>query len=144
MSELNTKARKIVDYMLKNDPFSQWLNIELIDIKPGDVSLKCTIRQEMLNGFSILHGGIYYSLADSALAFAANGYGQQSKSIETSISHLKPCAQNDVLTASVKEIQRGFKTALYQVEIYNQNQELVALFKGTVYISSKTWDTILS
>lgn len=130
--------------MLKNDPFSQWLNIELLDVKPGDVSLKCTIRQEMLNGFSILHGGIYYSLADSALAFAANGYGQQCKSIETSISHLKPCTPNDVLTASVKEIQRGFKTALYQVEIRNQHQELVAIFKGTVYISSKTWDSILN
>ena len=143
MPKNDEKVLRIVHHMFKNDPFSQWMNIELLKVFPGRVRLRCVVNAEMLNGFAILHGGITYSLADSALAFAANGYGQQCKSIETSISHLKPCKEGDTLTATVKEIQRGFKTALYQVEIENQENDLVALFKGTVYISSKTWDSIL-
>lgn len=139
MTKNKTQAENIVAQMLENDAFSQWLNVELISITPGAAILRCEINAEMLNGFAIAHGGISYSLADSALAFAANGYGAQCKSIETSISHLKTCKQGDILTAEATELQRGHKTGLYQVEVFNQQRELIAFFKGTVYISSKQW-----
>ncbi len=139
MTKNRTQAENIVAHMLENDAFSQWLNVELVSITPGAAIIRCEIASEMLNGFSIAHGGISYSLADSALAFAANGYGAHCKSIETSISHLLPCKQGDILTAEATELQRGFKTGLYQVEVFNQSRELIAYFKGTVYISSKQW-----
>jgi acyl-CoA thioesterase len=93
----------------------------------------------MLNGFHIAHGGITYSLADSCLAFASNSYGLQCVSIETSISHIKKVLINDKLTATSREISRNKKTGIYEVSIYNQKNELVAIFKGTVYISENLW-----
>ena len=77
--------KDIVLTMLKNDHFSKWLNVNLIEISLGKCKLGLSITKSMLNGFSIAHGGISYSLADSCLAFAANSYGFKCVSIETSI-----------------------------------------------------------
>lgn len=131
---------KIVDKMFNNDPFSQWLGIKRVQDKKGAVTLSLVIRKEMLNGFAIAHGGITYSLADSALAFSANSHGQHAVSLETSISHTKPLTESDTITTQVEEISLTRKTGIYQIKIYNQHQELVALFKGTVYRSSKEWE----
>ena len=81
-------AIKVVDTMFENDWFSQWLGIERIEVIEGFCVLRMTVRKEMLNGFAIAHGGITYSLADSALAFASNSHGRKSVSVETSISHI--------------------------------------------------------
>jgi acyl-CoA thioesterase len=129
---------KIVETMMLNDHFSKWLGIEIIEIKEGLCSLKMQVRKEMLNGFHILHGGIYYSLADSALAFASNSYNIKSVSIETSISHIKSCVENDVLIATTKLISNTKKTGIYTVDI-TCKQLLVASFKGTVYKTSNVW-----
>ncbi|MFT5055015.1 MAG: acyl-CoA thioesterase [Oceanospirillaceae bacterium] len=86
------------------------------------------------------HGGITYSLADSALAFAANGHGIQSMSIETSISHTKKVVEGDVLTAKAIEKNLSSKIGVYEVIVENQNKETVALFKGTVYRTGKEWE----
>lgn len=125
--------------MYDNDPFSIWLGIELIDIREGVCTLKMKVKRPMLNGFNIAHGGIAYSLCDSALAFAANSHGVKCVSIETSISHLKPVKENDELTATANEIYKGNKTAVYDVKVYNQLNEMVAVFKGTVYRTGKFW-----
>jgi acyl-CoA thioesterase len=93
----------------------------------------------MLNGFHIAHGGISYSLADSSLAFAANSHGQHCVSVETSISHLGKVSLGDELTSIAKEIYRGKKTGVYEVDIFNQNQRLIAHFKGTVFVGEKEW-----
>lgn len=130
---------EIVQLMLENDAFSQLLGIEVLQISEGSCQLAMTVSKELLNGFHIAHGGICYSLADSALAFAANSYGFQSVSIETSISHVKKVLENDRLTASVKELNKTFKSGLYEVTVTNQLHEPVAFFKGTVLISSKIW-----
>lgn len=135
-----TKTTKIVDKMFLNDPFSQWLGIERLSENIGNVVLKMTIREEMLNGFGIAHGGITYSLADSALAFSANSHGIQAVSLETSISHTKPLKAGDVITTQVEEINLTNKTGIYQIKIHNQHNELVALFKGTVYRTGKEWE----
>lgn len=135
-----TKATKIIDKMFLNDPFSLWLGIKRISETAGNVVLELTVREEMLNGFGIAHGGITYSLADSALAFSSNGHGVQSVSIETSISHIKPVKEGDVLRTKVEEKSLTKKTGIYYITILNQREEEVALFKGTVYRTGKEWE----
>jgi acyl-CoA thioesterase len=125
--------------MMEKDAFSNWLGLEVISIEKGSCTVSCSIKEVMLNGFSIAHGGIAYSIADTTLAFAANSYGYQSFSIETSISHLRKVQEKDILKASTTEIHRGKKTGVYQVNLINQKDELVAVFKGTVYISKIPW-----
>jgi len=125
--------------MFNNDPFSQWLGIKRMADNPGDSVLKMTVRKDMLNGFGIAHGGIAYALADSALAFASNGHGRQALSVETSISHVKKVNEGDVLTTRVEEVNLTNKIGIYQVFVENQNKELVAVFKGTVYRTEKYW-----
>ena len=127
------------EQMLANDTMSQWLGIEMIEIAKGRCKLRMQVRSDMLNGFKIGHGGITYSFADSALAFASNSHGPKAVSIETSISHVKPVLENDLLYAEAAELSRNHKIGVYQVEVINQNEEVVALFKGTVYIKKETW-----
>ena len=132
-------SKKVVNKMISGDAFSQWLGIKIIKINEGNCTLEMTVRDEMTNGFHIAHGGIAYSLADSALAFAANSYGIQAMSIETSISHTKKVKSGDVLKATTKEINKSNKTAIYYITITNQNDIEVAHFKGTVYRSDRKW-----
>ncbi|PCJ00440.1 MAG: phenylacetic acid degradation protein PaaD [Flavobacteriales bacterium] len=132
-------ANKIVNQMFESDAFSKWLGIEIIEVGEGFCELKMTVREEMTNGFKIAHGGITYSLADSALAFASNSHGRKSVSVETSISHTKQCFVGDVITAKAKEKSISNKIAVYETAITNQKDETVALFKGTVYRTSKDW-----
>lgn len=131
--------KKIVDTMMAKDFFSQWLGIEVLEINEGHCKLKLTVRKDMLNGFGIAHGGITYCMADSALAFASNSYGNQCVSIETSISHTAKVKEGDVLTAEAKELNRGHKIAIYEVSILNQDEKNVGLFKGTVFNTEKKW-----
>jgi len=125
--------------MFEGDAFSKWLGIEVVAVKEGFCELNLTVREEMTNGFKIAHGGITYSLADSALAFASNSHGRKSVSVETSISHTKQCLVGDVLTAKAIEKSISHKIAIYEITITNQKDETVALFKGTVYRTSKDW-----
>jgi len=134
------KAVKVVDLMFNNDPFSQWLGVERVNDDRGVSILKMTIRKEMLNGFSIAHGGIAYALADSCLAFASNSHGRKSVSVETSISHTHPLREGDVITAEAEEVSLTKKIGIYHVRILNQDKETVALFKGTDYRTEKNWE----
>ena len=133
------QSEKIVDTMYQNDAFSQWLGIEVVEIKDGYCKLNMTVRKEMLNGFQIAHGGIAYSLADSALAFASNSHGRKSLSVETSISHTVSVKEGDSLIAVSNEISLSPKIGIYLISIKDQNEQEVALFKGTVYRTSKDW-----
>ena len=130
---------KVVGKMYDNDAFSQWLGIEVVKVKDGYCKLKMTVRKEMLNGFQIAHGGIPYSLADSALAFASNSHGRKSLSVETSISHTVSVKEGDVLTAITEELSLSDKIGVYLITITNQDNQEVAYFKGTVYRTSKEW-----
>ena len=132
--------KDIVNTMMAKDYFSQWLGIEVLEIVEGTCKLKMQIKKEMLNGFGIAHGGIAYSFADSALAFASNSYGQKAVSIETSISHLVSLVENDIIIAEVFQQSNGNKIAIYTIEIVNETTDKkVALFKGTVYKTDKNW-----
>lgn len=133
-------AWKIVETMMNKDAFSQWLGIELVVIDKGYAKLKMKVRDEMLNGFGIAHGGITYSLADSALAFASNGHGKMAVSTGTSIAHYKQVQSGDILVAEARETNLGEKVAHYQVIVRNQDEENVASFFGSVYRTSKDWE----
>ena len=139
MSDQNSLPKRVVDTMMAKDYFSQWLGIEVVLAAPGQSILKMKIRKEMLNGFGIAHGGVSFSFADSALAFASNSHGQKSVSIETSISHTKSLMEGDEIIATATELSRSNKIAVYSIAVTNQQNETVALFKGTVYRTSKHW-----
>lgn len=132
-------AKSIVDKMISNDSFSKWLGIEVIEVAEGFCKLQLQIRDDMTNGFKIAHGGISYSLADSALAFASNSYGLQSLSIKTSISYIKKVTAGDILTAITKEISKSEKLANYNILVSNQKDEKVATFTGKVYRTKNEW-----
>ncbi len=132
-------AKEIVNTMMAEDFFSQWLGINVLETGEGRCKLQLTVRKEMLNGFGIAHGGITYCLSDSALAFASNSRGPQAVSIETSISHTAKVSEGDTLTAEAKELSRSKKVGFYEVVIKNQENKIVSLFKGTVYVTEKNW-----
>ena len=134
------KARAIVDRMYTNDAFSQWLGIERLEDGPGISVLRMTVRDEMTNGFRIAHGGITFSLADSALAFACNSHGKKAVSIECDINHVKSVHAGDVLTARAEEVSRTSKLGVYHIGVTNHKEEVVALFKGLVYRTSEDWE----
>jgi len=131
-------ANNVVNDMLQKDLFSQWLGISIIEIKEGYSKIKMTVRPEMINGFGIVHGGIAFSLADSAFAFACNNRNVLSVALDTNINFLKPVQVNDVLIAEAKELHNGRSTGLYHINITNQQNETVAVFKGTCFRTSKS------
>ena len=132
--------KEIVGEMMRLDSFSQWLGISVDVIEKGRCELSCTVNDQMLNGHQIAHGGITYSLSDSALAFASNAHGLKALSIETSISHVYSVKENDILRVVCKESYRGKTVGIYHVSIFNQDEVLVSRFKGTVHISEKAWE----
>lgn len=131
------KAEKIVQQMMEKDEFSNWLGIEIIEIKPGFSKIKMQIKKEMLNGFGIVHGGVTFSLADSALAFASNNYGNIAVALETNLAFPKPVNMGDELTAVAEEQSKGNSVGVYNVTVTNQNNVKVGIFRGTVYRTKK-------
>lgn len=130
-------AERLVAGMVVRDGFSAWLGIEIVEVKPGACVLRLVVRAEMLNGFGMCHGGIPYSLADSALAFASNTHGTVTVSIENTISYPAPVSAGDILTAVAEEESAGNRIAFYRVTVTNQSNVTVGLFRGTVYRTSK-------
>ena len=138
MAEQNDElANQVVTHMMEHDLFSQWLGIELLSVRVGYSKIKMKVRKEMINGFGIVHGGIAFSLADSAFAFACNNRNILSVALDTSINFIKPVNVNDVLIAEAKEIHNGKTTGLYHITISNQENKEVAVFKGLCYRTNK-------
>lgn len=131
--------KAIVDQMYANDIFSQWLGIVVEKVEQGFAQISMIVKGNMLNGFGIAHGGITYSLADSAFAFASNSQGRHAVSIETSISHTKVVNEGDKLTAIAKEENLANRLGIYSITVTNQDDEVVALFKGTVFRKDTLW-----
>jgi acyl-CoA thioesterase len=123
--------------MFDQDWFSQWLGIQCLEMKLGYCKLSMLVRKEMLNGFQIIHGGVTFSLADSALAFAANSHGRVSVSIEASMSYLQSAKEGDTLVAEAVQISISDKIAVYHISVTNQNGMTISDFKGTVYRTPK-------
>lgn len=136
--EAQALAESSVALMREHDHFSRWLGIELVSVGPQACTLRATVREEMLNGFGICHGGVTFALADSALAFVSNAHGQMTMSVENGISYIAPVHAGDVLTATATEEASGGPLARYRVDVANQTGALVAMFRGTVYRTKRT------
>lgn len=130
---------EIIDAMMAEDQFSQFLGIKRLDEGAGYSKIQLQVRADMLNGHGIAHGGITYSLADSCFAFASNSRGKKAVSIETSISHVAAVYEGDLLTAESSEDSLNPKIGVYHIRVSNQKNEVVALFKGMVYRKSEQW-----
>ena len=130
---------KIPHKMLSNDSYSQWLGIEILECEIGRCKVAMTVRKEMLNSMGKAHGGITYSLADTAFGFAANTHGKFAVSIETSINHIEAVNEGDYLVAESVIEKVNTKLGFNIVEV-KRGEELVALFKGVVYRTTKNWD----
>jgi len=131
-------ATSVVDHMMENDYFSQWMQVKVLGIKEGYSKIQMTIRKEMVNGFGIVHGGLPFSLADSAFAFACNNRNNLSVALDVTITFTKAVNVGDILTAEAKEFHNGRSTGVYIITVSNQKNEQIALFKGTCFRTGKT------
>ena len=132
-----TSPEHVVEHMLLHDRFSQWLGITVLSTHEGYSQVRMTVRPEMINGFGVVHGGIAFSFADSAFAFACNNRNNLSMALDTNISFTRPVMPGDILTAEARELHNGRSTGLYLVTVLNQRNEQVALFKGTCFRTGK-------
>lgn len=129
--------QEVVNHMMNHDGFSKWLGISVLEVSEGKSKIQMTVREEMINGFGIVHGGIAFSLADSAFAFACNNRNVLSVALDTSINFTKPVHVGDTLVAEASEIHNGKSTGLYHISIRNQHDHVVAIFKGTCFRTNK-------
>ncbi len=133
-------ARQVIDHMLANDAFTRWLGAGLVEVGIGRCTLRMTVRDEMVNGFGVAHGGIAYSLADSAMAFACNGSGRVTVALDTSMSYPAAVLVGDELVAVAEEESHTSRLGFYRVVVKKQDDTIVALFRGTVYRTQRMHD----
>ena len=126
-------AERVVSAMMAKDAFSQWLGIEVVEVRPRSATVRMTVRDDMVNGFGVCHGGVTFSLADSALAFASNTHGHVTVSIENAITYPKGVSPGDTLVAIADEESATTKLGFFRVTVRRADDEIVALFRGTVY-----------
>ncbi|MEO6683456.1 MAG: hydroxyphenylacetyl-CoA thioesterase PaaI [Ginsengibacter sp.] len=131
------KAQEVVFHMMEKDLFSKWLGIQILEVTEGYSKTSMVVREEMINGLGIVHGGVTFSMADSTFAFACNNRNNLSVALDTSINFLKPVHVGDTLIGEAKEIHNGKSTGLYHITIFNQNDHVVAVFKGTCFRTGK-------
>ena len=130
---------RIVAKMMDQDYFSQWLGVTIDAVSQGFCRISLTIRKEMLNGFGISHGGIAFSIADSALAFASNSRNKKSLVINTSVSFTGPVKEGDILIAEATEVNLTNRLGIYQVMVRGHENKVVLAFTGTVFRKDELW-----
>jgi acyl-CoA thioesterase len=127
-------AERVVQSMMDRDRFSQWLGLQIAEVRPNGSTLRMRVREEMVNGFGVCHGGVTFSFADSALAFASNTHGAVTVSIENSISYPAGIRVGDVLVADAVQESTTQRLAFFRVTVTRESDaKVVALFRGTVY-----------
>ncbi len=129
-------AARVAEYMLEHDRASRHLGIKIERVDEGVAVLSMTVREDMLNGLDILHGGFTFSLADSAFAFACNSRNRKTVALNCTINFVAAAKVGDTLTATAREVSLSGRTGVYDVSVKNQNDELVAEFRGTSYGTS--------
>ena len=130
-------ANSVVSHMMENDYFSQWMQVKVLEVREGYSRISMIVRKEMVNGFGIVHGGLPFSLADSAFAFACNNRNNLSVALDVTITFTKAVNIGDELTAEAKEFHNGKSTGVYLITVTNQKNEQVAFFKGTCFRTGK-------
>lgn len=111
----------------------QSLEIQFEEVRPGYAKLKMAVRSYMLNGFKSCHGGFITTLADTAFAYACNTYNNATVASGLRMDFIKPASKGDVLTAEAKEISLSGRTGIYDVSVYDQDHQLIALMRGNSY-----------
>ena len=129
MDELE-RAKRCAETMYAKDAASQALGISIDIPAAGQAVARMQIREDMVNGFDVCHGGLIFTLADTAFAFACNAYDRVTYAAAANIEFLRPARRGDDLEARATEDYRGKKTGLYSIEVRNQRAELVAMFRG--------------
>ena len=121
------------DAMWRNDRASRLLGIEVLAVGPGTATLVMTVREDMLNGHDICHGGLVTTLADGAFAFACNSYNEVTVASGFDVNLVAAGRLGDVLTAAAVEVSKAGRTGVYDVTVRNQRGETVAAFRGRSY-----------
>jgi acyl-CoA thioesterase len=137
MEEQKITPEEVLKIMLKRDRFTRWLGLQIDEHKKGYCRLHYRVNEDMLNGFEIIHGGVLFSAADSAFAFACNSHGRITVALDVTISFARPARVGDLLTVEAVEVHLGNKISIYDIKTTNEQGELIALFKGTAYRTSK-------
>jgi acyl-CoA thioesterase len=139
MTDLEKANYIVKELMFANETFIKWLGIEIIEVGVGFAKIKMIVTDEMTNGHGTAHGGISYSLADSCFAYCSNSLGKKAMSVETSISHTRPAFVGDTLfaTSNLENVSKSL--AIFNIKVTNQDDKVVALFKGTVFRKEENW-----
>jgi acyl-CoA thioesterase len=131
------RARQCAATLLANDRSTKAMGISIEVPEAGQAIATMQVRDDMINGLDVIHGGLTFALADTACAFACNTYGEQTVAAAAQIEFLRPARRGDTLTATAREDHRGRRNGYYSVEVRNQQNELVALFRGRTRSSGK-------
>ena len=123
-------AQRSATAMYERDRASRGLGISIDRIAPGEAEMSMTVREDMLNGHGTCHGGYIFTLADSAFAFACNSHGPSCVAAAADISFLSAARHGDKLRAVAREIYREGRNGIYDVEVRNQSDEVIAQFRG--------------
>ena len=137
MEQPHITPQQVLQRMLQHDKFTEWLGLKVDAVDAGYCKLHYTVKEEMLNGFHSIHGGVLFSAADSAFAFACNSHGVLTVALDVSISFTRAAKPGEVLTVEAQELHLGNRTGAYDVKTTNEKGELVAWFKGTAYRTSQ-------
>jgi len=129
MNEL-ALARRCAARMWSSDSASKALGMEIDIPAAGSATARMLVREDMVNGLDVCHGGLLFALADTAFAFACNAYNRVTVAGSASIEFLRPAMRGDALTANATEDYRGRRSGYYTVRVDNQDSETVALFRG--------------
>ena len=121
------------DAMWANDRASKSLGMQLVAVGPGSATLTMAVRDDMLNGHDLCHGGLIATLADSAFAFACNAYNEVTVASGFDVNLLAGARGGDLLSASAREVAKSGRTGVYDVTVTNQRGEAVAAFRGRSY-----------
>jgi acyl-CoA thioesterase len=132
-AEAQALAERVAAVMLERDTASQGLGMRLARVAPGHAEVAMTVRADMLNGHAICHGGFIFTLADSAFAYACNSYNLNTVASGCAIDFLAPAREGDVLVAIAQERSAAGRTGVYDIEVRNQRDDKIALFRGKSY-----------
>ncbi|WP_428424348.1 hydroxyphenylacetyl-CoA thioesterase PaaI [Methylibium sp.] len=126
-------AEQVRDGLFASDRASQSLGMQVIEVAPGQAVLTMSVREDMLNGHGLCHGGFIAALADSAFAFACNSYNELTVASGFSIDFIAPARRDDVLEARCTQVSRAGRTGVYDATVSNQQGERLAVFRGRSY-----------
>ncbi len=124
------RAEKAAAIMWENDRASPWIGMRLDTIDEGRSKMSLVVQNHHVNGHDICHGGIIFTLADSAFAFACNSRNQNTVAQHNSITYISPGKLGDTLTADAKEVSLSGRSGIYDVTVTNQNNDVIAEFRG--------------